>query len=145
MSSWSVRAEPAPCPGLVRLAWAGHLAVALAPWLAGCGAVVAICLSATCLLALRFTLAAVPGRYCRLRALCCRDGEWSVVMADGVRVAVRIQPATRVFAGLIACRLLAGGRRFDWWLPAYAFSEGDFRRLKVAIRCIRPGSHRANC
>jgi hypothetical protein len=145
MNCWTVRAEPAPCRGSVGLAWACHLAAALAPWVAGCTPAVAMTLSATCLLALRITVAALPGRHCPLRAICCQDGEWTVVMSDGRRVAARVERSTRVFARLVACRLVAGGRRFDWWLPAYALSAGDFRRLKVAVRCISPGPDLPNC
>jgi hypothetical protein len=136
MNSWNVRAEPAPCRGLIRLAWAGHVAAALAPWVAGCTPAVAAALTATCLLALRITLAALPGPHCRLRALCCQDGEWSLLMSDGRHGPAQVDRATRVFTSLVVCRLVAGGRRFDWWLPAYAISAAEFRRLKVAMRCI---------
>jgi hypothetical protein len=112
---------------------------ALAPWLAGCSPALAAALSVTGLLALQTTLAAVPGKHCVLRSLSCQDGEWSVTMSDGRCAAAEIDGATRVFASLVVCRLRAGGRRFDWWLPAYAIPAGDFRRLKVAMRCISQG------
>jgi len=124
---------------LSRLAWAAHVLAAPVPWAAGCTPGVAVALSAACLLALRITLAALPGRQCPLRAIWCQDGDWSVVMRDGRRVPAQMDGTSRVFARLVVCRLTADGRRFDWWLPAYAVSAADFRRLKVAMRCISPG------
>jgi hypothetical protein len=139
MRSWSVRAEPAPCRGLVRLAWTGHGLAAVAPWLAGCTPLLALALSAACLLSLPATLVALPGRYCTLRALRFQDGEWSLTLADGRQVAARLDGATRVFEGLLACRFQAGGRRYDWLLPRYAIPATEFRRLKVAMRCNERG------
>lgn len=139
MSSWNVRVEPAPCVGLGRLAGVLHLGAALAPWAAGCTPLLAAALSAACLVTLPATLAALPGRRCAIRALACLDGAWTALLSDGRDVAVEVDGATRVFAGLVVCRLAAGNRHYDWWLPGYAIPAGDFRRFKVAVRCIRQG------
>jgi hypothetical protein len=137
MSSWNVRAEPAPCRGLGRLAVGLHLGAALVPWLAGCSPWLAVALSAACLLALPTMRAALPGRHCAVSSLGYRDGQWLARLADGRQVQADIGGATRVFSGLVVCRLNAANRRYDWWLPRYAVPAGDFRRLKVALRCTR--------
>jgi hypothetical protein len=145
MSSWNVRVEPAPCVGLGRLAEVLHLGAALAPWAAGCTPPLAAILSAACLVTLPATLAALPGRRCAVRALARLDGAWSAVLSDGRDVAIEVDRATRVFAGLVVCRLAVGNRRYDCWLPRYAVPAGDFRRLKVALRCIRRGEPGSSC
>jgi hypothetical protein len=145
MNSWILRVEPARCAVLGLQAWALHLAAAAAPWAAGCAPAVAAFLSAISLLALPATLGAIPGPQSRLRMLSSVNGQWSAILSDGAELPVRVDPATRVFAGLVVCRLVAGRQRYDWWLPRYALPVSDFRRLKVLLRCVRRGETTASC
>lgn len=145
MNCWRVAAEPSPCPALGWGAGGVHLAVAAAPWVAGCQAWLALLLTGLALAGLPGVLAAVPGRLCPLRRLDCDDGGWTVRLGDGPAVAAEVVAGTRVMSGLVVCRLVAAGRHLEWWIPAYALSTDDFRRLKVALRCRGPAGSGPSC
>jgi len=145
MSSWQARVEPSPCRALAWQLAAAHLAVAAAPWAAGCGPVLALVLTAVSLLALPATLSAIPGSRCPIRALRLAGGEWSASLRHGAEATAQVNAATRVFPAIVVCRLEVGGRRLDWWIPRYALPADEFRRLKVALRCVRHGAPALAC
>ena len=135
MSCWRVDAEPGDCSALAGVVALVHAAVALVPWVAGCEAAGAVVLSVVCLGALPGALRAVPGRRCPLQALHHADRAWTATLRGGTTQPASVAPSTRVLPGIVLCRLRVHGQMLDFWLPRYAFPAGDFRRLKVALRC----------
>ena len=139
-SSWRARADPVACPGLAGLVTGLHVAVAIAPWAAGCGPLLSIVLGSASLAGLPGALRAVPGRRCPLRSLTFEGGCWSARLAGGEERPASVEATTRVLPGMLFCRVSVGGRRFDWWVPRHALATTEFRRLKVAMRCRSPAA-----
>ena len=139
MSSWGVEAALRPCPSLAATVITVHVAVAAVPWLAGCEGWIAGCLSALAFVGLVHALQAVPGRTCRVRVLRFYGGSWAVSSSGTSLGSARLLASSRVLPEAVFCRLLAGGQMLDVWIPRHALPPGDFRRLKVAVRCGCPG------
>lgn len=135
MSAWDFTAEPTDCQGLAGLVVTLHVAVAVAPWVAGCEPWLAVGLSVLCLAVLPVTLRGIPGRNSRVRGLRRRASRWTVRLADGAEQAAVPLATARVLPGMVFCRMAVAGQMLDWWVPRYAMPADDFRRFKVALRC----------
>ena len=134
-ASWDVDLVPVPCPGLAT--WIGviHVAVAAAPWLAGCAPWTAAALSALTGLAGWSALPAVPGSRRGIRRLRSDDSGWSATLADGIERPAELLPGSRVLPTFVFCQVRVAGQKLDWWLPGYAVPATRFRHFKVALRC----------
>jgi hypothetical protein len=135
MNSWRVDADLEDCPALAALVVLLHVAVAAAPWFAGCEAWLGLLLSSGCAAALPGALRAVPGPRCPIRRLGHADGVLTVTLACGERCPATVVAASRVLADIAFCRLEVTGQMLDLWIPRYAMTAADYRRLKVGIRC----------
>lgn len=145
MSCWSVRAEPAACPGFAGALVLLHAALAVLPWAAGCTPTLAAALAAVALGTLPHTLAAVPGQRSRLKSIAGDGRAWRVRGAGGMWQAAELRRGCRVLGPIVLLELAVAGRRLDWWVPRYALPADDFRRLKVAALAAGAGARRADC
>lgn len=135
MRSETFAPDPGACRPLASVLCAVHGLGALVPWLAGCSPPLAAGLSLLCLASLTWTLTGVPGsRRCPIVALACGAAGWQALLPDGRWASAWPSGATRVLPGLVVCRLRAGDRRVEWWVPRAALPAVQFRRLKVALR-----------
>ncbi|MCU0977082.1 MAG: hypothetical protein MUC71_12355 [Steroidobacteraceae bacterium] len=137
MSCWHFRSELASCPGLAAGLAISCLAAAALPWIAGVPLGPALLLSALALAPLPAALRSVPGRGCAFTAVAHGSGGLSLPPATGT---LRVLPSTRVFPELVLLRAELDGRRQVLWIPRAALPPADFRRLKVALRALRPGA-----
>ena len=137
MSCWHFRSELVPCPGLAAGLALVCLGAAALPWLAGVPAGPALLLSALALAPLPSALRSVPGRGCAFTAVAHGPGGLSLPPAAP---AVRLLPSTRIFPALVVLVAEIGGRRRILWIPRQSLPPADFRRLKVALRAMRPGN-----
>lgn len=135
MSSWRVDVELRDCPALAGVVVLLHVAAAAAPWFAGCETWLSLVLSSGCTAALPGALRAVPGPRCPIRRLGHADGVLTVTLAGGRRYPATVAPASRVLQDIVFCRLEVNGQMLDLWIPGYALTAADYRRLKVGIRC----------
>lgn len=132
---WDLDLEPRSCTGLATAVGLAHAGTALAPWFAASDPLVALGLSAVVLLAAPAAIRALPGRRSGLRRLRLAGRRWLATLPDGVERPAEVLPGARVLASFVFCQVEVAGHRLDWWLPAYAVPEGEFRRFKVALRC----------
>ena len=135
MSSWRVDVDLEDCPALAGLVVLLHVAAAAAPWFAGCETWLSLALSCGCAAALPGALRAVPGPRCPIRRLGHADGVLTVTLAGGDRRPATVAASSRVLADIAFCRLEVTGQKLDLWIPRYAMTAADYRRLKVGIRC----------
>ena len=138
MSAWCVDVGLADCPAVAALVVLLHVAVAAAPWFAGCETWLSLVLSSGCAAALPGALRAVPGPLCPIRGLGHADGVLTVTLAGGQRHPATVLASSRVLPDIAFCRLEVTGQMLDLWIPRYAMTAADYRRLKVGIRC--PGA-----
>jgi hypothetical protein len=137
MSCWHFRSELAPCPGLAAGLALVCLAAAALPWLAGAPLGPALLLSALALAPLPSARRAVPGRGCAFTVVA--HGPGGLTLPPSMP-ALRLLPSSRVFPALVVLVAELDGRRRVLWIPRQSLPPADFRRLKVAVRALRPGT-----
>jgi hypothetical protein len=137
MSCWHFRSELAPCPGLAAGLALVCLAAAALPWLAGVPAGPALLLSVLALAPLPSARRSVPGRGCAFKAVAHGPEGLSLPPAGP---ALRLLPSTRVFRSFVLLVAELDGRRRVLWISRESLPPADFRRLKVALRALRPGT-----
>jgi len=135
MSSWCVAVDLRHCPAVAGLVVLLHAAVAAVPWFAGCETWLSLVLSSACAVALPGALRAVPGTLCPIRGLGHADGMLTVTLSGGQRRPATVAPSSRVLPDVVFCRLEVTGQMLDLWIPRYAMTAADYRRLKVGLRC----------
>lgn len=135
MTSFDIRIEPAPAPGLAAIAAIGHLAVAAIPWLLGVPPALAAVLSLAALAGLASTLSCLPGRHHPLQSFVAEGSLTHARLAGSAGfVPATLGAGSRAYGGLAFMDIRAGTRRFVWLLPRHSLAPGPFRRLKARIR-----------
>lgn len=135
MSAWRIDVDLEDCPALAGVVVLLHVAAAAAPWFAGCESWLSLLLSCGCAAALPGALRAVPGPRCPIRRLGHADDVLTVTLAGGQRHAATVAASSRVLPDIAFCRLEVSGQMLDLWIPRYAMTAADYRRLKVGVRC----------
>lgn len=135
MTSFSLAIEPRPEPRLAAYLLLAHAGAMASPWLAHCPPWLVAAASSLALAGLWASLARLPGRHCRLRALAWEAGAWRVRLAGGDGwQAARPTKSSRAYAGLVVVEVESAGRQYGWLLSRAALPARDFRRLKALIR-----------
>jgi hypothetical protein len=97
----------------------------------------ALLLSALALAPLPSARRSVPGRGCAFKAVAHGPEGLSLPPAGP---ALRLLPSTRVFRSFVLLVAELDGRRRVLWISRESLPPADFRRLKVALRALRPGT-----